>query len=179
MGFPIGAEESEGLLGQGDVPVFGALAAVDMDLEALAIDVGDLQGQGFLEPEAQAIDSGEVDLVVQGGGGVEEPPDLLHTEDSWETRGGWRPNECEGVPVTLEDVLREEAEAAGAEAHGSRGKAIDIFPVQEGVPKLLFGEQVRRLAIELSQQTDLTDRGLLGMLSLATELQGGNHLLTQ
>jgi hypothetical protein len=53
-----------------------------MDLEALDIDVGDLRGEGFMEPEAQAIDGGEGDLVVQGGGGLEEPPDLLHTEDS-------------------------------------------------------------------------------------------------
>jgi hypothetical protein len=39
-------------LRQGDVPVFGALAAVDMDLEALAIDVGDLEGKGFMEPQS-------------------------------------------------------------------------------------------------------------------------------
>ena len=85
MGFPGGAEQSQGILGQGDVPVFGALAAVDMDLEALAIDVRDLQGEGFLEPEAQAVDGGAVDLVVQGGSGGKEPPDLLHTEDGGET----------------------------------------------------------------------------------------------
>ena len=53
-GFPGGAEQSQGILGQGDVPVFGALAAVERDLEALAIEVRDLQGAGFLEPEAQA-----------------------------------------------------------------------------------------------------------------------------
>ena len=50
VGFPGGAEQSEGSFGQGDVPVFGARAAVDMALEALAIDGGDLQGEGFMEP---------------------------------------------------------------------------------------------------------------------------------
>ena len=64
MGFPVGAEQYEGLGGQGDVPVFGALATMDMDLEALTIDVRDLEEEGFMEPEAQARDSGEVDLVV-------------------------------------------------------------------------------------------------------------------
>ena len=82
MGFPGGAEQREGLCRQGDVAGFGALASVEMDLEALDIEVGDLRGEGFMEPEAQAIDGGEGDLVVQGGGGLEEPPDLLHTEDS-------------------------------------------------------------------------------------------------
>ena len=43
VGFPGSAEQREGLFRQGDVAVFGALPAVDMDLEALAIDGRDLQ----------------------------------------------------------------------------------------------------------------------------------------
>ena len=88
--------------------------------------------------------------MVHGGGGREEPPDLLNTEDGWETVCGVRANEREGVPVALEDVLREEADATVADAHGSWGEAVDIFPVQEGVLKLLFGEQVGRFAMALS-----------------------------
>jgi hypothetical protein len=76
-------------------------------------------------------------------------------------------------------MLVEESDATVADAHGSWGESIDIFTVQEVVLKLLFGEQVGRFAIELSQQADLTDIGLLGTLSLATELESRNHLLTQ
>jgi hypothetical protein len=61
---------------------------MDMDLEALAIDVRDLEGEGFMEPESQAIDGGEICLVVEGGGGREESLDLLHTEDGGEPVGG-------------------------------------------------------------------------------------------
>ena len=43
MGFPVGSQHSEGLLGQGDGAVLGAFSSVDMDLEALAIEVGDLE----------------------------------------------------------------------------------------------------------------------------------------
>jgi hypothetical protein len=67
MGVPGRAEQCEGILRQGDVPVFGTLAAVDRDLEALAIDVGDLQEAGCMEPEAQAVASGEGAVVVHGG----------------------------------------------------------------------------------------------------------------
>jgi hypothetical protein len=151
MGFPVGAEQREGLCGQGDVPVFGALAAVDMDLEALAINVGALQGEGFLEPQAQAIDGGKGDLVVEGGGGREEPPAFLNAENGGEMVCGFRAHEREGVPVTREDVLVEEADATLADAHGRWSEAVDVFPVQEGVLQLLFGEQVGRFAIELSQ----------------------------
>jgi hypothetical protein len=82
------------------------------------------------------------------------------------------------VPVALEDVLREKAAATGAEAHGSRGKAIDVCAVQERVLQLLFGQQVGRCATERSQQADLTDLSFLRPFSLATELQCGNPLLT-
>ena len=33
--------------------IFGALTSVDMDLEALASNVRDLQEEGFLEPEGE------------------------------------------------------------------------------------------------------------------------------
>ena len=89
-GFPVDAEQSERIFGEGDVAVFGALAAVDMDLEARAIDVRDLQGEGFMEPEAQAGAGGAGDLVVQGGSGRKEPPDLRHTEDGGEPGCSWR-----------------------------------------------------------------------------------------
>ena len=141
-GFPGGAEQRAGLFGQGDVAVFGALAAVDMALEALAINVGDLAGEGCMEPQSHAIDSGKVDLVVEGGGGREEPSDFLNAEHSGETVGGGRAHEREGVPVAREDVLGEAAEATIAEAHGRGGKAIDGFSVQEIVLEFLFRDAV-------------------------------------
>jgi hypothetical protein len=130
MGFPGGAEPREGRFGQGDVAVFGALAAVDMDLEARAIQVRDLEGEGFREPQSQARDGGKGDLVVEGGGGREEPSDFLNAEHSGETVGGVRAQEREGVPVALEDVLGEEADATIAAAHGRGGEAIDVCAVQ-------------------------------------------------
>jgi hypothetical protein len=150
-----------------------------MDLEALAIDVRDLQGEGFMEPESQAVDGGEVDLVVQGSGGREESPDFLHTQDGWETVGGGRAHEREGVPIAFEDVLREEADTAVADTHGRWGEAIDVFPVQEIALKILFGEQGGRFAIELSQQADFADVGFLSAFAFATELESRNHVLTQ
>jgi hypothetical protein len=100
-----------------------------MDLEALAIDVRDLEGEGFMEPEAQARDGGEIDLIVKGGGRLEEPPDLLKTQHGGETVGGLSANERQRGPVTLQDVLIEKADAAIADAHGCGGEAIDVFPV--------------------------------------------------
>src|SRR5262249_31413217 len=93
VGFPIGAEQSERIFGQGDVPVLGTLPTMDMDLEALPVNIGDLERKGFMEPEAQAIDGSEVDVVVEGGSRLEEPSNLLHTEDGGETVGSLRAQE--------------------------------------------------------------------------------------
>jgi hypothetical protein len=111
-----------------------------MDLEALAINVGDLEGEGFMEPESQTIDSGEIDLIVQGGSSREELPDFLHTEDGGETVCALRAHERQGVPVALEDVLIEEADGTVADAHGRGGEAIDVFAVEEVVLQLSFGD---------------------------------------
>jgi len=151
VGFPGGAEEREGLGGQGDVPVLGALTAMDMDLEARAVNIGDLEEEGFMEPEAQAIDGGAVDLVVERGGGRQESPHFLHTEDSGEVVGGLRAQERQRGPVALEDVLREEANTAVAETHGGRGEAVDVFAMQEGALQLLFRDAVGGCVGELRE----------------------------
>jgi hypothetical protein len=150
-----------------------------MDLETLASEVGDLKEEAFVEPEAQARDSGEVRLVVEGGGGREAPLDLLHTEDGGEPVCGLHAKEREGVPVALEDVLVEEADAAVTDAHGRGGEAIDVFPVQEIALQFLFGDAVGGFVVELGQQADFPDIGFLRPFALATELKRGNHLLTQ
>jgi hypothetical protein len=55
------------------------------------------------------------------------------------------------VPSALEAVLREEADTAGAEAHGSWGEAVDIFAVPDGGLQVRCGEQGGRCALELCQ----------------------------
>jgi hypothetical protein len=152
---------------------------MDLDLEALAIDVGDLEAEGVMEPEAQARDGGAGDLGVHRGGRLEEPPARRHTADGGEPVGGWRTEEGAGVPVACEDVLREEAEAPGAETHRRGGEAVDMLPVQEGVLEFWFRDAVGGCGGELSQQTDFPDRGGLSPFALATEWESRNHVLTQ
>jgi hypothetical protein len=109
MGFPGGAEQREGISRQGDGALFGAPVTMHMDLKALAINVRDLEEEGFMEPETQAIDGGEVDLIVEGGGRLEEPPDLLHAEDGGEPVGGVRA----GAPAWTSHAARRAERRSG------------------------------------------------------------------
>ena len=109
---------------------------------------------------------------------MEEPPDLLNTEDGWETVCGLSAHERQRVPGTLEDVLREEADAAVADAHGRGGEAIDVFAVQEVVLQLLFRDTIWGFVVELSQEADFTDIRCLRPFAFATKLESRNHVLT-
>ena len=117
--------------------------------------------------------------MVEGGGGREEPLDFLHAEDSGKPVGDLRTNEREGMPVALEDMRREEANATGAEAHGRGGEAVNVFAVQEGALQLLCRDAVGGFVGELGQQTDFPDIGCLSPFALASELESRKHLLTQ
>ena len=77
--------------------------------------------------------------------------------DRGEIVGGLRAQEREGVPVTLKDVLREEADATLTDAHGRGGDAIDICAVQE----VTLAYPVQRYGREMCGRTALTD-GLHG-----------------
>ena len=179
MGFPGGAQQRERICGQRDITVLGARAAMDMDLEVLAVHSGDLKEEGFMEPQAQTIDGGEGDLIVEGWSRLEDTADCFNTEDSGEMVCGVRAQEREGVPIAFEDVWREEADTAGADAHGRWGEAIDIFPMQEGVLQVLCRDTVRGCMVELREQAYFPDIGFLRSFAFATEVEGRKHLLTQ
>jgi hypothetical protein len=179
VGVPGGTAQRERIGGQRDVPVWGALATMEMDQEAPAIAGSALARAGCMPPEAHALAGGAVDLVVEGRRCGEEPPHLLHTEDGGETVGGGRAQKRVRVPGTLEDVVIAAADAAGADTQRRGGEAIDILSVQAGVLQCLCRKAVRGLVVELSQQVDFPDIGLWGTRCLATQWQGGNHWLPQ
>ena len=48
MSFPVEAQEFQGVMRQGAIAVLGALAAVDVEHVARAIDIAHLKGQRFV-----------------------------------------------------------------------------------------------------------------------------------
>ena len=86
---------------------------------------------------------------MEGGRGRQETRDLLHTAHGGETVRDLRAYEREGIPITLEDMVIEEAEAAVADAHGRGGEAMDVFAVQEVALKFLCRDAVGGLVVEL------------------------------
>jgi hypothetical protein len=129
MGFPGQAQECQGLMRERDIAVLGALAAVDVDHVARAIDIAHLQGKRFVQAQPTAVDGGEGDAIVEGSGSVEETVHLFQAADSRESVFGRCANEVEGLPVAFKDVVVEESASTVADAHGAWSEAVDILAV--------------------------------------------------
>jgi hypothetical protein len=65
VGFPGGAQQVEGGLGQGDIALLGPLTPVHMEHVARAIDIAHVQGERFVEAQSTAREGGAVDAMVQ------------------------------------------------------------------------------------------------------------------
>src|SRR5262245_53740809 len=66
VGEPIAAQHLKRRLGQWDVAILGAFAAMDMDHHARAIDIGDFEMKSFVKSQATGINRGQIGVVVEG-----------------------------------------------------------------------------------------------------------------
>ncbi len=79
------------------------------------------------------------------------------------------------MPVALEAVWREEADAAVADAQGGGGEAVNVFPVEEGVLQGVCREAIGRLVVTLGQEADVPDRGCRSPFALEPVLTQWAH----
>ena len=63
---PVLAQQLKRRVRQQNIAVLGALAAVDMDHHARAIDIGDFEMESLVQAQAAGVDGGEVGVVVEG-----------------------------------------------------------------------------------------------------------------
>jgi hypothetical protein len=171
VGGPIVSEQLEGGLGERDVAILGPLAAVDMDHHAGGVDIGDFEVEAFVKSEAAGIDGGEIGVILEGMDLGKNTSDFFTAENGREASFGLGTEDSEDVPVSLEDVFEEEADAAIADAHGIGGPVIDVLSVKEIVLEFLLGDQIGGFAIELGEHTDGASVGLLSPFPLAVELK--------
>ena len=73
-----------------------------------AVDIADLEVQGFAQAQAHAINGEDIGLVAQLPGGVDDPLDLRRGEDirQWFVLG-WL-DDGHPLPILIEHVLVEE-----------------------------------------------------------------------
>lgn len=73
-------QKREPVLREHGVAIAPALATLDAQQHALAVDVGNLQHRNLGDTQARAIGNRQCGLVLEAGGGVEQPGHLVATE---------------------------------------------------------------------------------------------------
>jgi hypothetical protein len=152
---------------------------VDVDQHAGTVDVAELQGEPFLEPQSQGIDGPEEGAVVGRADRVEEPVHLIDGQHVGQ-RLVLRDTELqERGPVPRLGVGVEELDAAVGDLQGAGGEVAVVLEIEKVVADLGLGEQVRRLAEVLGQLSHGTDVGFLGAFAAACELKVLDHPLAE
>jgi hypothetical protein len=172
VGEPIAAEQIEGGWGQREVAILGTLSTVDMDHHAGGIDIGDFEVETFMESEAAGVDGGEVGVILESFDLGKNASDFFTAENGRKASFGLGSEDSEDVPVALEDVFVEEANAAIADTHGIGGPMINVLPVEEIVLEFLLGDQIGGFAAELAEHANGAGVGLLSPFTFAIELKG-------
>jgi len=80
VGDPIATEQVKGGLRKRDISIFCALAPVDMDHHAVAIDIGDFEIECFMQPQTAGVDGGKVGIVLEGFNMGQDAADFFNTE---------------------------------------------------------------------------------------------------
>ena len=161
MGAPVVAQQREGRLRQGHVPVVLSLPG-HMDEPTGAVDLGHLEASPFQEPQATGVDRDETDPVDREAHEVENAPDLLATEHDGQRVRLRRAHQRQARERLAERVLDEELDAAQGDRDGGPRVVPVLREMEEVLAQLLVGHEVRRLVEVLRQLADGADVGLLG-----------------
>jgi hypothetical protein len=143
-----------------------------MDHHTVAINIGNFEVETFVKPESAGVDGGKIDVIVEGFDLVQNASDFFSAENRGESSFGLGSEDSENVPVSLEDVLVEEANPAIADPHGIGRPVLDVLSVEEIALKFLLGDQIGGFAVELAEHANGACVGLLSPFSLAVELKG-------
>ena len=153
----------------------GAMAistgAIDSMELATGVDIGDFEMETFVKSQSAGIDGGEIGVILEGMDLGKNTSDFFTAENGREASLGLSTEDSEDVPVSLEDVLEEEANAAIADAHGIGGPVINVFALEKIVLEFLLGDQIGGFAIELGEHADGAGVGLLSSFPFAVELK--------
>jgi hypothetical protein len=171
VGPPIAAEQKEGGLREGHIAILGPLSTVDMDHHAVAVDIGDFEIETFVKSEAAGIDGGKIGVILEGFDAIQNTSDFFNAENGRESSFGLGSEDSEDMPVSLEDVLVQEANPAIADAHGIGGPVINVFSMEEIVLEFLLSDQIGGFAVELAEHANGACVGLLSAFPFAIKLK--------
>jgi hypothetical protein len=178
MRSPVFPQELEGVDGQLDVAVLASLA-VDVQDQAVAVDVGDAEASPFEEPQPTDVDGDEADAVDGKTNATQDAVDLFATEDDGELLLPWRASETEQRPGPVESRLEKELDAAQGDGETRTSEVLHIDQIEEVLPKFLLADPVGRFVEVDGELTDGMDVRYLGSCGEPPKLHILDHALAE
>jgi len=176
---PVALEESEGAGREHDGASLVALAASDVDESGAAVDVVDLQGDGFGDAQAGGEHDGEEGVVVRMG--------RQERQERLDLRAGQRAAGKQGLDAGAGHVVHgglaagtgEEALHGGVVDRAGRGRAADVGEVEEEGACVLGGQVVDGADVVVPEEDGRAREVLVdGALGEAAKTQVVTQLLT-
>ena len=171
MRYPVFSKQSKRVLGKGQESVLRPLAAMDMDLHSLAVDIGYLEKETFLEPQSEGIHREKVRVVMKCSYFRKNSENLLPAQDAGQAFFRLSFEKFEDVPVFFQDIQIEKLDSAIAYFQRARRPFIFIAPMEKIVFQLLFGDLSRFLAVKFDQLAHGSGIHMLSGVASPAELE--------
>jgi len=141
--------------GEHGIAVLSALTALDPDQHPLAVDIAHLEHRHLGDAQARAIGDRQRRLMLEAGGGVEQPRHLVAAQHYRQLAGMAHPHQPSREVRPIERVGEEEPQGGNDAVHGRHRHAglalLDLEPAQ-----VLCRRRVGRAPEEGGEAPDVT-----------------------
>ena len=160
---PVSAQNLQQPRREHHVAVLAALALVDTQHHAGAVDVGGPQRNGFRDAQTAGIDGDEDGAVLGAGHAGQEVNDLRGAEHDGQLQRPFGHRDVVVVPGSTQRYLVEEAQCCGDHAQAAGGELALLEQMDLVGPDLLGAERLGRAVEVPGEGADLLDVGQLGV----------------
>jgi len=147
MSNPILAQQIQDGFGQGHITVFPPFSMADVQQEAIAVDVGDLQVQSFLQTQPTGIDGAQADPIMHPADTSQNTAYFAYTEHDRQFLLPGRAHKIEGLPFPTQGVLEEKLDPAQVDGAGTACSMFFVLEIQKVLPQFFFVDLVRGFVI--------------------------------
>jgi len=174
----VGAQDFQQAGGEYGVAILGALAVLDADQFALAVDIGDFQGHGFGDAEPGAIAGQQHSAVLDAGDVLQEALDFVGGQDDGQFLIQAGAGKIVFIPGHLQGDQVEELHGGNERIDALRGE----FPLLGQIQLVLadgFQIQLLGAAVEiLGELGHIMDVAALGRAREIAEAHVFDHALS-
>lgn len=176
---PVASQCHECGMREWNVPIFGSLAAMNVDQTTSRIDITDLKVQSLLQTQAQRVDGPEVDGHARLATMVDDLMDLRDREHFRQALDVLNLHRSERLPLTTAGACVEELDATVSDTQRTGGELPVVLEVEEVLPQLRLGDAIGRAPAKITQLPYGSQLADMSPITHARQMQVFAHAVVQ